>query len=125
MKVLVTGGRKYLDKVKVFSSLDKLHKENPITLLIHGAAKGADSLANCWAEDRKVPIKRYHARWNQYGPSAGAIRNSEMLKEMPHIVLAFPGGTGTADCVRQAEHLNLLVLEVEDEPIIKLQREQT
>lgn len=48
MRVLVTGGRDYSDRATVFRELDTLHAETTITVLIHGAASGADA----WARSR-------------------------------------------------------------------------
>ena len=43
------------------------------------------------------------ADWKQYGRGAGPIRNREMLQySEPDIVVAFPGGAGTADMIRAA-----------------------
>lgn len=40
----------------------------------------------------------------KYGKSAGPIRNQTMLDDgKPDLVLAFPGGRGTADMVAKAE----------------------
>lgn len=54
MRVLVTGGRDYSDRATVFRELDKLHAELTICTLIHGAATGADSLADAWSKSRGV-----------------------------------------------------------------------
>ncbi len=49
VRILVTGGRDFDDENFLFTTLDQLHHEEYITLVIHGAARGADSLANDWA----------------------------------------------------------------------------
>ena len=49
MKVIVCGGRNYSDRKRVFTTLDALHAETPITVLMHGDARGADALADDWA----------------------------------------------------------------------------
>lgn len=76
-------------------------KGKGMSLLIHGAAKGADTLAGAWADFNNVPTEVYPADWHRYGRSAGAIRNEEMLERgQPHLVVAFPGGRGTAHMVQ-------------------------
>lgn len=103
MKALVCGGRDYTDKQTVFSYLDHTHAKHSISLIIHGAARGADSLAGEWAADRKVPVQEYKADWTQ-GKKAGILRNKKMLEEgQPDLVIAFPGGRGTADMVRRSK----------------------
>jgi hypothetical protein len=53
------------------------------------------------------------ADWGQYGAPAGPIRNKTMLTQgRPDVVLAFPGGTGTADMKRQARRAGVRVVEV-------------
>jgi SLOG family YspA-like protein len=104
MKVLVCGGRNFRSPAQVFRALDRLHQEKPITELMQGGATGADQFAMEWAAT-KPEIKRYvcHADWETHGRAAGPIRNEKMLTWKPDLVVAFPGGDGTADMVRRAE----------------------
>ena len=103
-KLAVTGGRNYTDKESLFKVLDKVNNKRNVTLLIHGNAKGADSLACMWAKIRKIPQIAFDADWSMYGKSAGPIRNREMLDiGKPDGVVAFPGGRGTADMVKQSK----------------------
>jgi hypothetical protein len=105
MRVLVCGGRDYEDCLAVFNVLDDFHKkESRITWLINGGASGADEFARQWAESNAVPVTVFKPDWKLYGKSAGSKRNGEMLYEgRPDIVLAFPGGAGTRNMMRQAE----------------------
>ena len=63
MRVLVCGGREYNDASQLIHELDSLHREMPIAELIHGAARGADSLAAAWAHSRGVPDRPFPADW--------------------------------------------------------------
>jgi YspA, cpYpsA-related SLOG family len=111
-RVLVCGGRDYRDRSCIFSVLDVVHAVKPITELIHGAAPGADSLADEWARNKTV-IRAFPAPWKTLGRRAGAIRNQKMLDEgKPQLVIAFPGGVGTADMARRAERANVSVVKV-------------
>lgn len=110
MKIIVTGGRDYSDVVTVVDVLDALMP----TAIVEGGATGADHLARCWARRVGVPHHTVAADWVKHGKAAGPIRNGEMLKEHPNaIVIAFPGGKGTEDCVKQARKLKRIVLRVE------------
>lgn len=106
VKVVVTGGRKYTDIGAIFRALDRFHQEHAIARLAHGNANGADKIAGVWASDRGIAFKRYPVpkeEWDLYGPGAGPRRNERMLQEeQPDWVIAFPGGTGTADCCTRA-----------------------
>jgi hypothetical protein len=103
MKVLVCGGRDFKDHKWLFAELDAIHTKTPITLLVNGGAWGADDLASKWAISHRVPYEVHLANWNKFGKAAGPIRNAEMLrKAVPDLVVAFPGGVGTADMIVRA-----------------------
>lgn len=104
MRVLVCGGRLYANRAKVDHVLDSLHKESPITLIIHGGAKGADRLAMLWAIAKGIKHQAYYPDWKAHGFAAGPIRNAQMYeRSRPHLVVAFPGNKGTAHMVRYAK----------------------
>lgn len=103
MRVLVCGGRDFVDRKFLEEVLDDLNtRRGPFEVVIHGGARGADTLAGLWAKRRGVPIELYPADWGRHGRSAGPVRNAEMLtRGRPDLIIAFPGGAGTADMVRQ------------------------
>jgi hypothetical protein len=111
-RVLVCGGRSYDDAHHVYAVLDALHKKKPIHIIIHGAARGADTIADHWAASRKVSVMRFPAAWDRLGKAAGAVRNAEMLQiGRPDLVVAFPGGKGTAHmkALAKANRVEVLV----------------
>jgi hypothetical protein len=110
MKVLVCGGRHYDNWNGLLVQLDDLHGVYGFTELIHGGAAGADTLAAAWASLRGVRSKRFRAFWLKEGKSAGPRRNRRMLDYGPGLVVAFPGGKGTADMVAQAEKARVKVI---------------
>lgn len=115
-RVLVCGGRHYGKKTKekiLFYStmgeyMESLHGR--ITTIIHGGASGADTMAKSWAIAHELEHIEVAADWETFGRSAGPRRNQRMLDEFkPDMVIAFPGGRGTADMVKRAEAAGLLV----------------
>lgn len=99
LTVGVTGGRTYNDFYNVQRSLTKVDKTFEITV-VHGDAPGADSLARVWCERTGTPERRYAADWGKHGAAAGPIRNQQMVDEGGiQLLLAFPGGPGTADMI--------------------------
>src|ERR1700676_3700007 len=109
-RVLVCGGWDYADRAAGYASLDSLHAEHGFTVLIAGGARGADTLAAEWARDRGITADVYMAEWERLGRKAGPIRNQRMLTEgKPNLVVAFPGGHGTANMVAQARAAGLRV----------------
>jgi len=74
-----------------------------IGVVNEGNAPGADRIAGYWARRNKIDNLKFPADWDRHGNSAGPIRNGRMLAEgKPDLVLAFPGGEGTKNMVRQA-----------------------
>lgn len=112
MKLLVCGGRTFRDQAYLDATLDALHAQTPVTLLIEGGALGADTLAHAWARKRGVACKTVPAYWGEHGRAAGAMRNERMLALGPDLVIAFPGGSGTAHMVRIARAAGVEVREV-------------
>ena len=113
MRVLVCGGRDYSDVDRVYEELDAIFLEEDAVEIIHGCARGADAIAAMWADERGVPVHAFPADWDKHGRSAGPIRNRQMLAEgKPDLVLAFPGGRGTANMIAQAKAAGVDVFEV-------------
>jgi hypothetical protein len=111
-RVLVTGGRDYADADRMALYLDAIHGSRGIALVVHGASRGADRLAEAWAKARGVPVQSCPADWEMHGRSAGPIRDTVMLVDhCPTLVLAFPGGRGTANMVKKAREYGVQVIE--------------
>ncbi len=128
MRVLVTGGRDFDDFMRVATVLTNLHvKRGPIKVVIHGGASGADALADMWAKgevhkERSRTFQRasppiietmvFEAEWARLGKKAGPARNKLMIvRGKPDLVVAFPGGKGTADMVKRAHEYWIEVIE--------------
>ena len=118
--VLVCGGRDYANAEHVFGVLDELARRMVIEAIRHGACSrsktkdsaeltGVDRWADEWAISRGVPVQRYPADWRTHGRAAGPIRNLAMLREpVPAVVIAFPGGAGTAHMTKAARGAALM-----------------
>jgi hypothetical protein len=107
MKILICGSRFWTKRESIKKELEKFSRD---TIIIHGACKGADSLAGYIARRLGFTnIQEYPADWKQYGKGAGSIRNRKMLKENPDtdLVLAFheniENSKGTKDMLAVAE----------------------
>jgi cysteine synthase len=118
MRVLVCGGRDYSDRAAVARALVPYRPAKPATepsdtILILGGATGADAIAEEWADVWGVRKRVFPANWKKHGKAAGPIRNQQMLDEgQPDIVIAFPGGRGTADMVSRARAKGVEVVVV-------------
>lgn len=76
MKVLVCGSRDWFDRGPIERELRKLP---PGTIVVHGAARGVDTIAGDVAYDLGFTVRSYPADWNRWPKAAGPIRNSEMI----------------------------------------------
>lgn len=114
MRVLVCGGRDFNKYVVIYDALDNLYFQHKINTIITGGAKGADYWGEAWAITNHVPLVVFKANWEKYGKSAGHIRNTQMINEgKPNLVLAFPGGKGTANMIKQAHANKIEVLKID------------
>lgn len=115
MNLLITGGREFTDLPMVFDAIAKLNESIPIDYLVHGDAKGADKLADKVAKSLGISRIIFPANWDKFYKAAGAIRNRSMITMVSiDLVLAFPGGTGTADMKKQAETNGIAVIDAID-----------
>lgn len=89
-------------------------KPQDITI-ISGGAKGADSLAIEWAKARGVTYEVHPAQWDVHGKAAGPIRNQEMIDAGIDLLVAFPGGRGTAHMISRCKLANIEVYEVNED----------
>lgn len=110
MKVIIAGGRTYVLTEDDIAGLDWLRIDLPIQEVVCGCASGADSEGRIWADSRDIPIREFPPDWNKHGRAAGPIRNGQMAAYADALV-AFPGGRGTADMVKQAGDHGLLVYD--------------
>jgi predicted Rossmann-fold nucleotide-binding protein len=90
-----------------------------VHLLLHGGARGADAAIARAAHQLGWSALVMPAKWQRHGRAAGPIRNRELLElavaraeahsspgvSTSVLVVAFPGGPGTASLVHQARRL--------------------
>lgn len=98
--ILCCGGREFSDRAFVFRSLDAVRLAWGDFAVLHGGARGADTLSKEWGNFHGLPVFACDANWPFYRNKAGGVRNSWMLDYLaPCYGVAFPGGTGTADMI--------------------------
>lgn len=111
MKVLVCGDRNWDNYQRVDEILSGFHLSEKIDLIIEGEAPGADTCAKVWATSKQIPIEPHPALWHKFGRAAGPIRNGEMLKSNPDLVIAFHNkisfSKGTLNMLQSAKAANI------------------
>lgn len=82
MKLIVAGGRDYLDRKRMLNKVRSLMQKGAIPAdveLVCGLARGADLTARgIWKDTLKLPVHDFPAEWDKHGKSAGYKRNLQM-----------------------------------------------
>lgn len=115
MRVLICGSRDWSKPIPIdviVGGFAAVYGHANVAV-IHGAARGADSMAASAAHRHGVDCEDYPADWDTHGRAAGPIRNQRMLEAEPDLVFAFTNdlasSRGTADMVRRAKAAGLPV----------------
>ena len=142
-RVLVTGSRSWKDRDLIHAVLARLLAEHGRLIVVHGAAVGADLIANDWAAeqpgavvlaglmaadytgDAPVVVEPHPVTgldWGRYGRGAGHRRNAEMVALGADLCVAFirDGSAGATGCARMAAEAGIPVRRYEqngDEPV--------
>ena len=125
-RILICGDRNYQDWIKVQEYLDTISRT---TIIIHGGARGADSLAGKLATSLKMKVIKFQADWDKYGKAAGVLRNQQMLDEgYPDLVVYFhkdiENSKGTRDMLKRATDSGIRTINGETREVYKGNNEQ-
>ncbi len=104
MKILFSGDRHWNNYWAVYDVISKLDRDS---IIIHGAARGLDTMAGMIATKLGMKVISVPAEWDKYKRAAGPIRNRKMLDMNPDLVICFhndiDNSKGTKDCKEEAE----------------------
>lgn len=108
MKLIIAGGREFTDYNRLVETMSRLNL--PVSTVISGKARGADTLGERWAKENGIKLEIYPAQWDKYGKRAGYIRNEQMA-EVADAVVAFWDGKsrGTQHMINYAKTKGLKV----------------
>ena len=120
--IVAAGGRDLVwPQERIASALLQRSGGRAVHLLVHGGARGADQAIGRAAHQLGWRVQALAAEWRRYGRSAGPIRNRRLLERAlveaqartspafsaSVLVIAFPGGAGTASLVQQARRCSV------------------
>lgn len=78
--IIICGSRDFNDYSLLKNCMDDLITVyNDDIEIVSGCARGADTLGERYAKENNIPVKRFPAEWDNYGRSAGPIRNKQMI----------------------------------------------
>jgi triacylglycerol esterase/lipase EstA (alpha/beta hydrolase family) len=91
MRVLVTGSRDWDDVDEILWAMRQAWQDlgSQPFVLVHGGARGADSIADAMHRRQGWPVEVFEANWERYGKRAGFIRNHAMVTAGADLCLAF------------------------------------
>jgi predicted Rossmann fold nucleotide-binding protein DprA/Smf involved in DNA uptake len=118
-KVAVIGSRTFTDRNRLYEVLDK--NKHKIRLIVSGGARGADTLATEWAQERAIPYLVFPAKWKTdegaHDKGAGFRRN-RLIIQYSDVVIAFHDGEsrGTQHSLDTAKSLNKPVVLISFTP---------
>ena len=109
-RVAIAGGTDYNNHSRIWDTLDKTRAKHPDMVLLHGGgAKGAERIAACWAESRKVPQVVFKPDWAKHRNAAPFKRNDQLLDAMPIGIILFPGSGIVENLADKARKLGIPV----------------
>lgn len=107
MKVAVIGSRTFID----YDRLKRILDLYPITTIVSGGAKGADSLGEKYADEKGLQKEIYYPDWDLFGKSAGFLRNTTIIENCDMVVALWDGESkGTKDSLSKAQALKKTTL---------------
>jgi len=118
-RIIVAGGRDFFQPKHTFLLRDTLDLLlggiDPDKLqIVSGAAPGADTLGEEYAEFHELSIRTFPANWDKYGKSAGFKRNQEMADYANHAIVFWDGkSTGSKDMIDRARVMKLYLEIIE------------
>lgn len=118
MKIAIVGSRNFTNYefAKRFL-LEFIQQED---VIISGGAKGADTIAEQFADELGNEKIIYKPDWDKYGKSAGMIRNGKIVEDCDYVIAFWDNKSrGTADTIRKAQNLNKQVIKIDVAEIIK------
>lgn len=108
MKIAFTGGRDYTDRKLVQFVVDLLMAANIRSFAVGDCPTGLDRMVREMIPSTHIDV--HCASWELHGKAAGPIRNRAMLEDDVDVLVVFPGGTGTANCAKQAKEMGKVVV---------------
>lgn len=93
-KVIVAGGRDFNNQAFLNETLDTLLADKTKSheiIIVSGAAKGADTQGEVYAQSKGYSLESHPADWDAYGRSAGYRRNKEMAESADALVCFWDG----------------------------------
>jgi hypothetical protein len=115
-RIAFTGGTDCNDHTRIWDALDKVRAKHSDMVLLHGGSpRGAERIAACWADSRKVPQVVFKPDWTRYAKAAPFKRNDALLDTLPAGIIVFPGSGISANLADKARKMGIPVWRFAEE----------
>ena len=105
MKLAIIGSRTFNNYELLYDYLEE--HLNTTTMVVSGAARGADSMGERWAKENGIKTLIFPAEWDKYGKRAGYIRNEDIIKNCDFCIAFWDGvSKGTMHSVSLCKKYN-------------------
>ena len=115
MNIAIIGSRTFDNYELMKSTVNNYVNQNDVEIncVVSGGAKGADTLAEKFANEYDLETIVYKPDWGRLGRGAALARNTQII-DHSDIVFAFWNGTstGTKDSITKAHKKNKIVVMV-------------
>ena len=100
MKIAIVGSRSLIN-VSIDPYIPKDTKE-----IVSGGAKGIDSLAAKYANEKKLKLTEFLPLYEKYGRAAPIVRNKEIVNYADKVIVFWDGSSkGAASVIRYAKEI--------------------
>jgi len=123
MNLAIVGSRDFNDYARLKFRLDQLQEKHKISLIISGGARGADTLAERYADENKIQKLILPAEWDKHGRAAGFIRNKDIVDKCDMLFACWDGASkGTKHsidlAIQQSKQIFVEMYKENETPII-------
>ena len=91
MKLIVAGSRTITDYSFLCKAMQRFLENEIVEEIVSGGARGVDSLAEKYAHEKRIRVKKFDAQWERLGKKAGMVRNGEMATYADALLLIWDG----------------------------------
>jgi YspA, cpYpsA-related SLOG family len=107
-RIAFAGGVECNDHQRIWAVLDKVMAKHSDMVLLHGGTlRGAEKIAACWADARKVAQVVFKPDWTRHQKAAPFKRNDQLLEALPIGVVVFPGSGVTDNLADKARAMGI------------------
>lgn len=110
MKVIIAGTRNHKIEPSALNGLVN-RSTYKVDELVCGMAQGVDISAKVWADEKDIPVKKFHPDWAQFGRAAGPLRNQKMADYADALIAIWDGKSkGTKSMIEEMQKRGKFVM---------------